>query len=150
MISTIVAVDKNYAIGNKGGLVVKNPIDMAFFSGFTQGKVLICGHNTYQTLPKLSGDRCVVPYIKGNNHYIREILDISGKMGKDVVVIGGAKTYKEFAHLLDELLITFNDTEAEEADSCFPVVLYTHLTNRELIFKGKHGSMEFRIERWTK
>ena len=49
----IVAVDKNWAIGNKGKLLVSIPSDMKFFREETsgEGKVVILGRKTLETFP---------------------------------------------------------------------------------------------------
>ena len=49
----IVAVDENWAIGNKGKLLVSIPSDMKFFREETsgEGKVVILGRKTLETFP---------------------------------------------------------------------------------------------------
>lgn len=128
MISCIVSVDKNYKLTETAphGL---------FFSGFTQGKTLVAGHNTYHTLPEM---------------YNSEVLcesEIFFPQG-DFVIIGGEKTYRKYAAFVDELYITFNDIEAEKVDTYFPIDYYSHLTEKQTIFKGVYENMKFRIECW--
>ena len=54
----IVAVDKNWAIGNKNDLLVSIPDDMKFFRETTTGKVVIMGKNTLESFPgNCSGKR---------------------------------------------------------------------------------------------
>ena len=135
MISAIVSVDKNMGIGYQGKLVVKNPIDMAFFVAYRQGKALVAGYNTYHTLPEM---------------YNSDVLcdaDIFFPQG-DFVIIGGEKTYKKYAAFVDELYITFNDIEAEKVDTHFPIDYYSHLTEKQVVFKGKHDNFTFKIEHW--
>ena len=59
-VTAIVAVADNLGIGVGEELLIKSSVDMAFFSGFTQGKCLLVGYNTYQTLPKLVGREIVL------------------------------------------------------------------------------------------
>ena len=47
----IVAVDKNWAIGYKGGLLVSIPEDMKFFRTETSGKVVVMGRKTLESFP---------------------------------------------------------------------------------------------------
>ena len=42
----IVAVDKNWAIGNKGKLLLSIPDDMKFFRETTTGNVVVMGKTT--------------------------------------------------------------------------------------------------------
>ena len=47
----IVAVDKNWAIGNKGNLLVSIPADQKLFRQETTGKVVVMGRKTLESLP---------------------------------------------------------------------------------------------------
>ena len=47
----IVAVDKNWAIGNKGELLVRIPADHKMFRQETTGKVVVLGRKTMDTFP---------------------------------------------------------------------------------------------------
>ena len=47
----IVNVDKNWAIGFKGGLLNRIPEDMAFFRKMTTGKVIVMGRKTLESFP---------------------------------------------------------------------------------------------------
>lgn len=47
----IVAVDKNWAIGNKGELLVSIPEDMKFFRQTTMGSVVVLGRKTLAGFP---------------------------------------------------------------------------------------------------
>ena len=136
-ISAIVSVDKNMGIGYKGQLIVRNPIDMAFFCGYTQGKVCIAGHNTLKTLPNLA------------NRVVKSAgwLDLWEYDG--VVIMGGAKTYAKHGYAVDELFITINEVEVEQVDTYFPIQEYQHLTKKDVMFRGEYEGMKFKIERWT-
>lgn len=47
----IAAVDKNWAIGNKGQLLVSIPQDQKMFRDETMGKVIVMGRKTLESLP---------------------------------------------------------------------------------------------------
>ena len=47
----IVAADKNWAIGNKGKLLVTIPDDQRLFRQETIGKVIVMGRKTLESLP---------------------------------------------------------------------------------------------------
>ena len=102
IISLICALDDKGGIGNKGGLPwPKNASDLAWFKEVTMGKTLIVGHNTYKTLPPLPGrtimvlDRGVTPA------HIIPHLDV-----EEAVVIGGAKTYRQWLPYVDRFYIS--------------------------------------------
>ena len=47
----IAAVDKNWAIGNKGQLLVSSPQDQKMFRNETMGKVIVMGRKTLEGMP---------------------------------------------------------------------------------------------------
>lgn len=47
----IVAVDRNWAIGNRDNLLVRIPNDHKMFQQETTGKVVILGRKTMETFP---------------------------------------------------------------------------------------------------
>ena len=51
MIKAIVAVDENWGIGKKNGLLFSIPEDMKFFRTTTSGKVCCMGYNTLLSFP---------------------------------------------------------------------------------------------------
>ncbi len=48
----IVAADENWAIGNRGDLLVRIPADHKFFRQETTGKVVVLGRKTLSTFPQ--------------------------------------------------------------------------------------------------
>ena len=47
----IVAVDENWAIGNRNKLLVSIPADMKFFREMTKGNVVVMGRKTMESYP---------------------------------------------------------------------------------------------------
>lgn len=132
-VSAIVAVASDYSIGyTDGSLIFHNREDLMFFSGFTQGKICIVGYNTYATLPHLA-NREVILDTRGDFLNLRDL-------GEDVVVIGGAKTYKKYSHQVDELFLTEFDTSPSKEGKdkvFFDIEDFSHLNRGEVITKGK-------------
>ena len=52
MISIIVAVAENYAIGKKGDLLCHMPADLKHFKEITSGHTVMMGERTFLSLPK--------------------------------------------------------------------------------------------------
>ena len=52
MISIIVAIAENYAIGKKGDLLCHMPTDLKHFKDITSGKTVMMGERTFFSLPK--------------------------------------------------------------------------------------------------
>ncbi|MBR4169402.1 MAG: dihydrofolate reductase [Lachnospiraceae bacterium] len=127
----IVGVDKNWAIGNKGKLLVSIPNDMKMFRAETTGKVVILGRKTLATFPNgaplknrtniiltrdesfTAGDAVIV-------HSIEELLEEVKKYPpEDVYLIGGDSIYKQLLPYCDMAIVTKTD-HAFEADAYFP------------------------------
>jgi dihydrofolate reductase len=128
----IVAVDSNWAIGNKGQLLVSIPADQKDnFRARTLDKTIIYGRKTLETFPQkvvLPRRRNIILSTKPDYtvknaevaHNREELLElIKNENTDDVYLIGGATVYKEFLDLCDTAVVTFIDKEYQ-ADSYFP------------------------------
>jgi len=127
----IVAVDKNWAIGNKNKLLVSIPEDMKFFRESTTGKIVVMGKNTLESFPNskplknrvniviaLEKDYKVEGAVVVNS--IEEALEeISKYNSEDVYVIGGGSIYKQMLDYCDTAYVTYVDY-GYEADTYFP------------------------------
>ncbi len=127
----IVAVDKNWAIGNKGQLLVSIPADMKMFRNETMGKVIVYGRKTLETFPMqkvLEGRTNIV--LSGNPdlsvkgatvaHSIEELFEILKEYDTDdVYIIGGDIVYKQLVPYCDMIHVTKIDY-AYDADAYFP------------------------------
>ncbi len=127
----IAAVDNNWAIGNKGQLLVRIPADHRMFRQETLGKVIVYGRKTLETFPMaqpldrrtnivLSGN----PKYKVNNaivvHSIEELLEeLKQYPSEDIYIIGGESVYRQMLPYCDTAHITKIDY-SYEADAYFP------------------------------
>ena len=127
----IVAVDKNWAIGYKGKLLVSIPSDMKRFREITTGKVVVLGRKTMATFPNglplknrtnivlttdnsySAGDAIIV-------HSIDELLEELKKYNSDdIYIIGGDSVYKQMLPYVDTCEVT-KIRHAYDADTFFP------------------------------
>lgn len=126
----IVAVDKNWAIGYKGDLLIRISADLKRFKELTTGNAVIMGYNTLLSLPggkPLKNRINIVLYptdieIEGATvvHGIDEAVDLAAEIkDKDVFVIGGASVYNQLLPYCDTAYITKIDREFE-ADVFIP------------------------------
>ena len=126
----IVAVDKNWAIGYKGDLLIRISADLKRFKELTTGNAVIMGYNTLLSLPggkPLKNRMNIVLYptdieIEGATvvHGIDEAVDLAADIkDKDVFVIGGASVYNQLLPYCDTAYITKIDREFE-ADVFIP------------------------------
>ena len=127
----IAAVDENWAIGNKGQLLVRIPADHRMFRQETLDKVVVYGRKTLETFPMAQPlDRRVNivlstnPAYKVRNatvvHSIEELLEeLKNYPSEDVYIIGGESIYRQMLPYCDTAHITKIDY-AYEADAYFP------------------------------
>lgn len=127
----IVAVDKNWAIGNHGKLLVSIPADQKLFREETMGKVIVMGRKTLESLPNgqpLQGRTNVVltrneTFAKKNTvamHSLEETLEYLKQFpSEDIFIIGGEEIYNQFLPYCDTAHITYIDY-TYEADTHFP------------------------------
>lgn len=127
----IVAVDKNWAIGNKNELLVRIPADQRFFREETTGKVIIMGRRTLESFPQkkpLPNRTNIVISRKADYKVdgatvvgsIEEALELVKEYkSEDVFVIGGDSIYHQMLPYCDVAHITKIDY-AYEADTYFP------------------------------
>lgn len=150
MFKAIVAMDKNRLIGRGGGLPwpsIKE--DFQWFKTFTANQYLVVGSTTYRTLPPLPGRKLLVLTDNFTDRWFNpfndtamctlsyvDVLKVAEK--RDVIVIGGAKTYEVFMDVIDEFYITHVNGEYE-GDAYMPE-LGKHLNkvSKFIEFDGGH------------
>ena len=131
MLSIIVAISENYAIGKAGDLLCHLPNDLKHFKDLTTGATVVMGKNTFFSLPRrpLPNRRNIVltrdeSFQYENTevaHSIDHLLSILSADEK-VFIIGGGEVYKQFMPLVDELQITHIHHTWEDADTFFPEI----------------------------
>ncbi|MCI8948614.1 MAG: dihydrofolate reductase [Lachnospiraceae bacterium] len=127
----IVAVDRNWAIGFKGGTLVDIPADRKLFREETMGKVVVMGRKTLESLPggqPLPG-RVNILLSRSRDNFgkgiitcktLEECLSECAKYPpEDVYVIGGQEIYEAFLPYCDVAHVTWIDY-SYEADTYFP------------------------------
>jgi len=138
MISIIVAIAENYAIGKKGDLLCHMPADLKHFKQITSGHTVMMGERTFLSLPKhpLPNRRNIVlTDVKGKTfegaeavYSIDEMVKASsrpspeGKGEEEAFVIGGGMVYRQMMERADKLYITHIHHSWDDADTFFPVI----------------------------
>lgn len=127
----IVAVDKNWAIGNKGKLLISIPEDMKFFRETTTGNIVVMGKNTLKSFPNglplknrvnivLTTDKNFTAKDAIIVHDMEQALaEIKKYDTKDIYVIGGSSVYEQMLQYCDTAYVTYIDY-SYEADRYFP------------------------------
>lgn len=127
----LAAVDKNWAIGRKGGLLVRIPNDHKALRLETTGKVVVLGRKTLETFPQGMPlpDRTNIILsanpgyrVKGADvvHSIEELLEELKKYKDDeIYILGGESVYRAMLPYCDVAHVTKID-HIFEADAYFP------------------------------
>lgn len=118
MISAIVAMDNQGAIGKNGQLLCRIPMDMQRFRRLTLGGTIILGRKTLDTFPgrkPLEGRRNLIlsrdPLFQCPGaevyHSMEAALDrLSELEDEEFFVVGGASVYRQFNGHLDRVYVT--------------------------------------------
>lgn len=127
----IAAVDNNWAIGNKGALLVRIRTDQMNFRALTTGKVVILGRKTLETFPQKQplANRTNIILSKNPDYKVKDAIvvhsmdelmeEIKKYDTDDVFVIGGESIYKALESMCDTAIITKVE-HLYEADAYFP------------------------------
>ncbi len=119
----IATVDKNWAIGNQGQLLVSIPEDQRLMREETLGKVLVMSRKTLESLPgkqPLYG-RTNIVLTKDRDYRVKGavichskdqvLAELAKYHDQDVFIIGGHSIYEQFLPLCDTAHITYIDYE---------------------------------------
>jgi dihydrofolate reductase len=129
MISIIVAIGKNRAIGRNNQLLWNIPEDMEHFRKTTAGKTVIMGDRTFKSIgnPLPNRKNIVVTFDKTFaaagvevRDSLEAVLHEYKKSAEEVFVIGGGMIYKISLLFADKLYLTIVDDAPEDADTFFP------------------------------
>lgn len=127
----IVAVDENWAIGNKNELLISIPADHKFFRQETTGKVVVLGRKTLETFPQGLPLKNRTNIILSTNssyqvkdavvvHSVEELLkEVEQYNTEDVYIVGGESIYRQMLPYCKVAHVTKID-HSYEADAYFP------------------------------
>ena len=129
----IAAVDKNWAIGRQGALLVSIPADQKNFRNLTMGKTVILGRKTLATFPggrPLAGRRNIIltrdKAFSAPGALIAHSVEEAAAMAREdgtpedgIFVIGGSSVYSAMLPYCDKAITTKIDL-SYEADAYFP------------------------------
>lgn len=130
MIIGIVAIAKNFAIGENGKLPWYYSSDLKFFKQTTTNHAVVMGFNTWKSIGKLLPNRLNIVLSRSQNvenqpnvlllRSAEEVAALAKYLKCDVFVIGGAKTYENFADRINEWIVTEIPETIEDADTFMP------------------------------
>lgn len=130
MIIGIIAIARNFAIGKEGKLPWHYSADLRFFKDTTTGNAVAMGFHTWQSIGKplpnrlniiLSrteklGDQSDVLLLRSTE----QVIALSNYLKCDLFIIGGAKTYGNFADVIERWIVSEVPVTVEDADVFMP------------------------------
>lgn len=127
----IVAVDNNWAIGNKNELLIRIPNDHKHFREETTGKVVVLGRKTLETFPQglPLKNRTNIILSRDKNYKVKDAIVVNSVEelleelkhydDEDIYIIGGDSVYRQMLPYCNVAHVTKIDHEYE-ADAYFP------------------------------
>ena len=131
MLSIIVAIDQNNAIGYRNQLLCHMSADLRHFKQITTGHTVVMGRNTFFSLPRhplpdrLNLVLTDVDDIEGGVmlHSLDEVLEYSrAHADEELFVMGGASVYSQLMPHADRLYITHIHHAFSPVDVYFPTI----------------------------
>lgn len=130
MISMIVAMNRDGAIGVNGGLPWYIPEDLEHFKNVTMGKPVVMGRKTYESIGRplqgrlnivLTRDESWKAYGAFVETRIDNLIGTLANAGhEEIMVIGGAEIYQQFLPMTERVYLTMVDKWVPDADAWFP------------------------------
>jgi dihydrofolate reductase len=160
MLSIIVAIAKNHAIGKENQLLWHISEDLKRFKRLTSGHKVIMGRNTLLSLPKRplpNRTNIVITDIPDEKfegcQMVHSIEEAASKChtGEECFVMGGASIYRQFMPLAGKLYITRVNKDFE-GDTFFPEIPENdwELIDSSEDFLMEDGSFSYRFETYQK
>lgn len=150
-ITLVVACDKNFAIGKDDTLPWKMPSDLKHFKKYTEGKIVVTGMNTFNSLPHLLENRLM--FVMSRNVDAIQVLQAKADKYRqakntdsvpfcahttslenfieliieyfpyheEICIIGGRQIYDLFLPFADKIVMTMIEAEIDGADTHFTV-----------------------------
>lgn len=126
----VVAVDKNWAIGQGGQLLVNIPADKRYFRELTKNNIVVMGRKTFEGLPNALPLESRVNIVLTNQKDYKakgievanskeEVMELVKKYpGKEVFIIGGQMIYELFLEECKEAFVTKIDYHYQADKYC--------------------------------
>lgn len=126
----IIAIAENFAIGKGGKLPWHFSADLRFFKETTSGNAVVMGFKTWKSIGKPLPKRLNIVLSRSNTvenqprvllvRSKAEVLALAEFLKGDLFIIGGAKTYLEFADVIEKWIVTEIPLTVKDADAFMP------------------------------
>jgi dihydrofolate reductase len=146
MITGIVAISENYAIGRDGKLPWHYSADLKHFKEVTMGGTLVMGSKTWHSIGRVLPGRqsIVMSHAERDGipdevvicHSAKQVLERAERFDGDIFIIGGAGVYETFQDDIRRWIVTRIPETIEDADVYMPLQF---LDDFELVDKQDIG-----------
>lgn len=130
LLSAIVAMNAERAIGQNGAIPWHLPVDLKYFKATTTGHCVLMGRKTWESLGRPLPNRTNIVVTRQTGlslpsctvvNSLSAAISVARELGEtEAFVIGGGELYREALPLLDRLYVTEVDCPAPRADVFFP------------------------------
>lgn len=157
IISLIVAIDQNHAIGREGDQLAYLSDDLKRFKQLTSGHIIVMGRKTFNALPKgaLPHRRNIVLTRQCHLAFpgsetagsVQEVLDLC-QSHNEIFIIGGGEIYNLFFPLANRIYLTRIHHRFENTDTWFPPIIAEEWqqTSHEGPFTDAKSGLTFSFE----
>ena len=126
----IVAISQDFAIGRGGKLPWYYPADLKHFKKTTIGNAVVMGRATWEELGKPLPDRLNITLSRTTARQSpssvlhlaskEQVIELARYLDGDMFIIGGAKTFAEFADEIEKWVVTQIPENHPDADTFMP------------------------------
>lgn len=157
ILSFIVAVADNNAIGKNNGLPWYLPEDLKFFKKITIGKPVVMGRKTFDSLGKALPGRLNIVISSQKHLQLPEgvllfhdlqsaIHRLEHETADEAFIIGGAAIFEAAMPFAERMYITRVHTSVDKADVFFPEIDHSHW---KLAWEEAHSADDKNIYAYT-
>jgi dihydrofolate reductase len=137
IVTIVVAIGENNAIGKNNQLLWYLPADLKHFKNITTGHTVIMGRKTYDSVGKPLPNRRNIIITRQDIaidgcEVVKSIEDALALVAheEEVFIVGGAEIYRQSMHLTNRIYLTIVHQKFD-ADSFFPEINYNEWQETE-------------------
>ena len=163
ILTAVVALSENNAIGKDGKLPWHLPDDLKFFKKMTLGKPVLMGRKTFESLGKPLVNRLNIVVSSQKDlelpegvllyDNIKEAMARLEAEGTDEgCIIGGGDIFRQLLPQIERIYLTMVHTVIAGADAFFPHIDHTHwkLTWQEEHAQDEKHAYSFTFQQWDR
>src|SRR3954451_11310103 len=131
MITGIVAISENNAIGRDGKMPWHYSADLQYFKQSTTGGIIVMGSGTWRSIGRALPGRTSIVLSHSDFpdlpegvvlcHSVKQVLERVERIDGDVFIIGGAGVFEAFQDDIQRWLVTRVPETVEDADTFMPM-----------------------------